>query len=547
MSGVVALVGLLVAPGLFAQAPPPDANPSPIKPTFEEWVVLILRGKECGYGSTITTRVETPTGPQFVTEHEEEFVVKRLGSNMKIIEKYKVTEDADGGVLSFDQVTAGGGSNIESTGVRDGDDLVVTGRGQTQRYHLPRLAALGPEKVRELSDAVPLKPGQTFTFNTFESDYPQAVVVEKGTVVGQESRDVRGKYGTLWKISNESSMTPGLVSISWVDDLGNDVEALSVIPGIGELHEYVTNRFECMKQPEGAEIFAPTMIHPDRALPAPAEQAQAVYRLTLIDLSRKLDLWNEGEQRILSSGPGTCDLEVTARTFTAQDATYMLPHADTPELHPYLQASTYLEVNSPEIQALAPQAVGGQKNPVLAARAIETFVRGYITKKDYNVGFGSAEETAKSREGDCTEHAVLCAALGRAVGLPTRCVVGFGYLQTGDELYQPPAGADAGPDTGVFGFHMWAEAWIGPDKWMPMDAALNGFDVGHIAIAKTALAEINPLADLNAPILQLMENLKIEIIKTVPRSQVSPPAPPVPTPAPVSPARPAPPAQPIID
>jgi hypothetical protein len=66
---------------------------------------------------------------------------------------------------------------------------------------------------------------------------------------------------------------------------------------------------------------------------------------------------------------------------------------------------------------------------------------------------------------------------------------------------------------------MWAEAWVGPDQWVPMDAALGGFDVGHIAVVKSALEEINPLVDLNAPILQMMNDLKIEVVKTVPKGQ----------------------------
>jgi hypothetical protein len=70
---------------------------------------------------------------------------------------------------------------------------------------------------------------------------------------------------------------------------------------------------------------------------------------------------------------------------------------------------------------------------------------------------------------------------------------------------------------------MWAEAWIGPDQWAPMDAALDGFDVGHIAITKSALDEVNPMVDLNAPIFQLMESLKIEIVKTVSKSDMPPP------------------------
>jgi len=133
---------------------------------------------------------------------------------------------------------------------------------------------------------------------------------------------------------------------------------------------------------------------------------------------------------------------------------------------------------------------------------------------------------------------VLCAALGRAVGLPTRCVVGLGYIPPGK---QEPTIADAvDEDTGIFGFHMWAEAWIGPDQWVPMDAALDGFDVAHIAIEKTALEEVNPLIDLNAPVMQMMSNLKIEVVKTVAKKDMPPrpppPAPVVPPPAPVAPA-----------
>jgi hypothetical protein len=489
------------------------------KPIFEEWVVVVLEGKTCGFGSTITTKLDSAAGPQYLTVHQEEFVVKRLGTNLKIIETSKVTEDADGGVLSFDQVSDAG-SIVESSGVREGDDLVVSSRGQTQRFNLPRLSALGPEAIRRETEAVPLKPGQSFSFNTFSTEYPQAVVVEKGTILDQEEHDVRGVKRNLWKLTSEASFMPGMHSTTWIDDQSNDVEAVTVLPGIGDLHEYVTDRAECMKQPEGAEIFAESLVHPQIPLPSPHELGQATYRLIPADSSKPLVLWNQGEQRVISSTPGSCVVEVTAPRFTAADATWQLPHADTPELHPYLQASAYLEVNAPEIQALGKQAVGDEKNPVRAAHRIEKFVRAYITKKDLKIAFGSAEETAKSREGDCTEHAVLCAALGRVVGLPTRCVVGFGYIPQGDE--EPTISNTVDQDTGIFGFHMWAEAWIGPDEWVPMDAALNGFDVGHIAITKSALEEVNPIVDLNTPVFQLMEGLKIEIVKTVWKKDMPP-------------------------
>jgi len=514
MAGLLALAWLPLSSSAQAEA----RAAGDTKPVFEEWVVIMLDGKTCGYGMTETHPVDTPSGPGYLTLNHQELLIKRLGVKLKMLETTKVTEDRDGGVLSFEDTTESGGASFATTGLRQGEEMVVSSRGQTQRFHLPRLAALGPEAVRRATLRVHLEPGERFSFDTFDTDYPQAIVTQSGTVVKRETVDVRGVKRDVWRLTSSDSYMPGVVSTTWVDDQGSDVLMDATLPGFGTLHEYVTNRTECLKQPEGTEIFSGTLIHPQRPLADIDGLGQAIYRLTTADQSRTLKLWNGDEQRVLDSGPGMCEVEVTAPHFTAADATWQLPHDDTPELHRYLQASSYLEVDAPIIQALAHQAVGAEKNPVLAAHKIQSFVRDYITKKDLNVGFGSAEETAKSREGDCTEHAVLCAALGRAAGLPTRCVVGFGYVPPG---YAIPTITNTKDDrTGIFGFHMWAEAWIGNGQWVPMDAALDGFDVGHITITKSALEEVNPIVDLNMPILQLMESLKITVLKTVPQSQM---------------------------
>jgi hypothetical protein len=510
----------LILASLTCAAPAQTANTPPI---FEEWVVVVLDHKTCGYGSTITTAITTPSGPGFLTNHQEEFVVKRAGSSLKITETSKVTEDADGGVLSFDDVSDAG-SAVEVSGVREGDTMVVSSRGQTERFNLPRLAALGPERVRRMTLSVPLKPGQKFSFDTFDPQYPHAVSTESGVVVAREMHDVRGVKRDLWRTTSEVSYMPGMLSTTWVDDQANDVESITVLPGLGTLHEYVTTREECMRQPEGAEVFTSTMIRPDRPLRDIDNLGEAIYRLVPTSLDKPPQLWDGGEQRILASTSGGTELSVTVPRYTAADAAWSLPHADTPELHRFLQPSAYLEVNSPEIQALGPQAVGGERNPVAAAHRIEKFVRAYITKKDLNIGFASAQETARSREGDCTEHAVLCAALGRAVGLPTRCVVGFGYIPPGRD--EPTIAPGIDNSTGIFGFHMWAEAWIGPDEWVPMDAALGSFDVGHIAICKSALEEVDPIVDLNTPVLRIMEGLKIEVLQTVPKDKLAADRPP---------------------
>jgi transglutaminase-like putative cysteine protease len=85
---------------------------------------------------------------------------------------------------------------------------------------------------------------------------------------------------------------------------------------------------------------------------------------------------------------------------------------------------------------------------------------------------------ADSKEGDCTEFAVLTAALCRAMGIPARIVVGIAYV---DEFmgYE-----------NVFGGHAWTEAYIG-NRWVGLDAAFKaggygGYDAGHIALTTSS-------------------------------------------------------------
>ena len=94
----------------------------------------------------------------------------------------------------------------------------------------------------------------------------------------------------------------------------------------------------------------------------------------------------------------------------------------------------------------------------------------YVTKKDLSVGYATAAEVAASRQGDCSEHAVLAAAMCRAVGLPARVVVGYAYVPEIAQLEH------------VFVGHAWIEAYVG-EKWMPLDPALEEFGPGHIAQA----------------------------------------------------------------
>jgi transglutaminase-like putative cysteine protease len=124
----------------------------------------------------------------------------------------------------------------------------------------------------------------------------------------------------------------------------------------------------------------------------------------------------------------------------------------------------------PEARHLAPSFVVDWNEPALenlraalvaehgerpALEALRAFAGRSIPQKTLERGWDLASVVARSGAGDCTEHAVLLAALARSVGRPARVVVGVLLGVSGE-------GIDA------FG-HAWAEVHDGA-AWRLLDA-----------------------------------------------------------------------------
>ena len=78
----------------------------------------------------------------------------------------------------------------------------------------------------------------------------------------------------------------------------------------------------------------------------------------------------------------------------------------------------------------------------------------------------------QNAKGDCTEHAVLLAALCRARGIPARVAIGLVYVSAAQG----------------FGYHMWNEVWI-DGGWIPLDATIarGGTGAAHLKLADSSL------------------------------------------------------------
>jgi transglutaminase-like putative cysteine protease len=164
-------------------------------------------------------------------------------------------------------------------------------------------------------------------------------------------------------------------------------------------------------------------------------------------------------------------------------------------MEPYLEGNSLMQTWYPILIAAAAKCVrtsGG--DTWLGARQIEEFVNAHVENKGFGTAFGSATEVLSSRAGDCSEHAVLMAAMTRAVGIPSKLVSGLVYHEGG------------------FAYHMWVEVWTG-GGWYALDPTIGGgaVDATHIKLGESA-AKDGVVADLSLGVLRTWQRLSIRVV-----------------------------------
>ena len=159
-----------------------------------------------------------------------------------------------------------------------------------------------------------------------------------------------------------------------------------------------------------------------------------------------------------------------------------------------IASTLYLDLTDSLLRSKAAELAKGTKGDAETARRIYE----YISRNfDFQLGavlFGNSREVLRSMRGDCSEAAVLTAALLRAAGIESHVVLG--YATTG---------------RGVFIGHAWSEAKIG-DRWIGLDAALREFPAGaeRVMLLRLGGSEDMRITASNL-MLNSLSNLRIEI------------------------------------
>ncbi|MGH8040781.1 MAG: transglutaminase-like domain-containing protein [Rudaea sp.] len=441
---------LLLLPNLCALAAPAD----------DIWMSVLLDGRKIGH--LHTTR--TIRDGSVITTQKMEIALERAGVTVALSSGETDAETPDGEPLAFASRTVISGIASMVNGVRRSDgrfDVVseVGGAKQARVIGWPPGALLA-EGLRLSSSRDLSKPGTQLRQLAFQIESLDAVEVDS-TVGARERVDLPDGAHTLMRVNQIVHMAGAPSrSTSWVDADGTVYKMIMPLLGY-ELTTVACSQACALAPNQGTDILVHALARAPAAI-APADLRHGI----VIDIAARdgtpLQFAQTSEQRVRTTAQGV-ELRIAPLDAGMPAGPEAAPiPADT-------QPDDWLQSDAPQIRKLAQEGVGSAKTPLEQMQNLQEFVRRFIRTKDLNVGYASALEVAKNPEGDCTEHAVLLAALGRALGIPTRVVDGLAYV--GEYI-----GADH-----VFVPHAWMQAYI-DGHWRSFDAALPGFDAGHIAL-----------------------------------------------------------------
>jgi hypothetical protein len=435
-------------------------------PAEQARYLLLLGGKRAG------TQSETVWSDADGTRHMELFlrmVLKRFGQAFTIIQRQTWTEDE-----YLRSVKSETELNQEVTFLSarlQGDDLLVQdrrGSGSSERVLSRAGPLLGPrgavEALREAFSEGPGGPGspRELTVRQFSPETGKVHELRLRLLGAGELADSLGGLHRGQRVDLESSAAPGVATAAVYDERGEleysitrvgvALEVLRSAAGAvaGEAAAEAAGNTPDLELFEVASLSIPVRWPPDLlgpdGVPRLGSLSAVTVRFTgtaLAELERAVQ-----EERAELGGPAVRrDGLGLVLELAAPPPSPAWPQAsDRAEL---TGGGFYLDIDDPRLEELA----AGCEPPAFAC--LEALVHRTIRTKSLQHGFAGVSEVLDSRAGDCTEHALLLAALLRRRGVPAR--IAYGFLLT---------------ETGFIG-HAWTEARAA-SGWFRLDPSFPG-------------------------------------------------------------------------
>jgi hypothetical protein len=467
------------------------------KLVHETWDAAYLQGSKAGFVQTTVTQTGTAAEPLLRTEMKLQLNVKRFNTQIQLRMDTGTEETRSGKVLGvFMRQYLGTDKKLDLTGKVVGKQLRLVLDGTKPLQPAPwDDKVLGLYRQQSLFRDRNVKPGDAFTYRSFE---PSINLVVTTSVKVKDWETVEMFGGQTKKKLLRVETTPEKVEnvqlptlVTWLDDKLEPVRSQVEIPGLGLMTLYRTTRSGATTGSSVAtltDIGVNQFITLNRRIIQPNATKNAVYRIKLRGVEDPQTAFSRDLRQTVKNVQGdTFELHVKA------GAAAQAEKVDDE----FLQSSYFINCADAKVKSLARLAVGAEQDSWRKALRIEKWVHDNMRGVN-DEALATADHVARTLQGDCTEYAMLMAAMCRAEGVPARTAIGLIY-----------ADLPRGP---VFSFHMWTEVWI-KGRWLPLDATLGQGSVGatHLKITDHSWHNMRHLAPL-LPLLRVMGKVSIEVV-----------------------------------
>jgi hypothetical protein len=470
----------------------------------ETWESAILNGGKAGFVHSVVRSVHRDGQKVLQATSELDLTVHRFNDTARIYMETSTDETEDGKVVAVGMKQLIGKSQqlILTGAVEDGQLHVKVQGGPPMDKKIrwsPKVVGLYREQTLFRDKKV--KPGDTFSYLHYEP-LVNAVLNIKVEVKDFEDVPIGGtaKVRLLRAVATPDPIMnvqlPG--TTLWLDKDLEAIRSQTEMEGLGKLELVRTTKALALKKGTGngnlPDIGTRQLISLNRAVPANAKEV--VYRITLPeDKDPATSFARDDRQQVKNVNDKSFELHVKA--IRQPDSAGKTTKADDE----FLESNYYINSADEKVQQLARQAVGREKDPWRKAQRIEKWVSSKM-HFTYDEQMATADHVARTLEGDCTECAMLSAAMCRAVGVPSRTAIGLTYAEPKEAGRRP-----------TLAFHMWTEVWI-DGQWLALDATLGRGSVAadHLKITDHSWHGVQSVVPLLPVTRVMLGKAKVEVL-----------------------------------
>jgi hypothetical protein len=372
--------------------------------------------------------------------------------------------------------------------------LGLTVAGHTSHRLITRPAELrSPVYQDRMFFGQNMKPGLIEQFSVWQPELSKAGNIKFRVDDRRETKLYDETKAMLYKVYVTNPLAPSMNLRGYVDDRGRWMKSEADFAG-KILTTWSVSAEEALKELGGGELdLALSGMVKIEGSRNPHQMQEVVYRITTKGMNPARYFPSDLSQQAEPVDDET--IQLTVRKVIAPPRSARAVQ----QAEEFLAASDYLQSRDRRVIELARRASAGiGTDPLRIAASMEATVRERIRKKVFSSALASAAEVAQSLEGDCTEHAMLLAAMLRVERIPSRVAIGFSYE----------------PRLGAFIGHMWTEAWI-LDRWVPFDSTLKSgvIGAGYIKLSDSSLGENAPVPMIAfLPMMDLLGKMQIEVV-----------------------------------